>query len=157
MIGNSRAGASTQSRNLGSGVDLRMVKRARLGQKSDNGLDPVADIKTLSSRRDETIDLNTGGRAVEKRPEILRLRRAQRPDEGLLLLYPIEPESDTGREGRLPLGAPTDDVVIGAALVFPEPRPGTEDSNVDYWSADLSGVEVEQEDLSILDQDDDAA
>ena len=47
--------------------------------------------------------------------------------------------------------------VIGVALVFPKPRPGTSDSEIEYWSADLSGVSVEEEDLSVLEQDDEAA
>jgi hypothetical protein len=135
VVGNSRAGADTERCEF----------------------DGVADIKTLTSRRDETLDLDTEGRDIGSRPQIVELRREQRPDEGLVLLYPIEPESDTRRNGRRPLAAPTDDVVIGVALVFPEPRPGTGDSNVEYWSADLSGVAVEEEDLSVLDQDDEAA
>ncbi len=157
VIGNSLPGATTGRCDLGSGVEVRMVKRSRLGQRSERTFDGVADIKTLTSRRDETIDLDLDGEDIGSRQRILDARRKQRPDEGLLLLYPIEPHSDTGREGRLPLDAPTDDVVIGAALVFPEPRPGSDDSDVEYWSADLSGVVVEEEDLSVLEQDDDAA
>jgi hypothetical protein len=157
VIGNSQGSANTGRCDLGSGVDVRMVKRSRLGHDSESTFDGVADIKTLTSRRDETIDLIVDGSTAMSRKEILELRRKKRPDEGLLLIYPIEPESDTGREGRKPLAAPTDDVVIGVALVFPEPRPGTEDSDVEYWSADLSGVVVEQEDVSVLDQDDEAA
>jgi hypothetical protein len=157
IIGNSKPGADTNRCDLGSGVKVRMVKRSRLGQKSDTTFDGVADIKTLTSRRDETIDLAADGSRELPRNQILELRREQRPDECLLLIYPIEPASDTGRGGRLPLNAPTDDVVIGVALVFPNPRPGTEDSDVEYWSADLSDVAVEEEDVSVLDQDDDVA
>lgn len=157
VIGNSQSTSKTASCDLGSGIEVKMVKRSRLGQQSEQTFDGVADIKTLTSRRDETVDLNVDGSAPLSRSAILELRREQRPDEGLLLIYPIEPESDTGREGRKPLGAPTDDVVIGVALVFPEPRPGTQDADVEYWSADLSNVVVEQEDVSVLDQDDEAA
>ncbi|WP_217637166.1 Z1 domain-containing protein [Geodermatophilus telluris] len=163
VVGNSLAGATTDRCSLGADIEVRMVKRARLGHESE--LDPesesvfdgVADIKTLSSRRDETIDLDVTGKELGSRERILALRDDQRPDQGLLLIYPIEPESKTGKGGRLPLDAPTDDVVIGVALVFPKPRPGTSDSDVEYWSADLSGVVVEEEDLSVLDQDDEAA
>jgi hypothetical protein len=157
VIGNSQPGSTTARCSFGHGVDIRMVKRARLGQGSETTLDPVADIKTLSSRRDETIDLDTNGHDVGSRQRILDLRRAQRPDEGLLLVYPIEPESDTGKGGRLPLNAPTNDVVIGVALLFPTPRPGSSDSEIEYYSADLSGVRVEVEDTSVLDYDDDEA
>lgn len=157
VIGNSQPGATTPRCALGHGVDIRMVRRARLGQESETTLDPVADIKTLSSRRDETVDLATAGQDAGSRQRILDLRRAQRPDEGLLLVYPIEPVSDTGKGGRLPLNAPTDDVVIGVALLFPTPSPGSSDSEVEYYSADLSGVLVEEEDTSVLEYDDEAA
>lgn len=157
VIGNSSPGAKTRRCDLGSGVQVRMVKRARLGQESELVSDAVADIKTLSSRRDETIDLDVSGGTVGNRDDILSLRNAQRPGQGLLLVYPIEPESRTETQGRRPLNAPTEDVVIGVALVFPRPLPGTSDSDVEYWSADLSGVPVEQEDISVLDYDDEAA
>ena len=157
VVGNSRSGATTDRCDLGNEVAIRMVKRSRLGHESGPVLDAVADIKTLSSRRDETIDLVVDGEDIGSRDQILGLRNAQRPDQGLLLIYPIEPESNTDRAGRVPLAAPTDDVVIGVTLVFPKPRPGTSDSDVEYWSADLSDVIVEEEDLSVLEQDDEAA
>jgi hypothetical protein len=157
VIGNSSPAAQTERCTLGPGVQVRMVKRARLGHESEAVLEGVADIKTLSSRRDETIDLRVSGKGLSNRDEILALRDAQRPGQGLLLIYPIDPESRTDTQGRRPLNAPTDDVVIGVALVFPRPLPGTADSDVEYWSADLSGVAVEQEDASVLDYDDEAA
>jgi len=157
VIGNSQPGSTTARCDLGHGVDIRMVKRARLGQASDTNLDPIADIKTLTSRRDEAIDLETAGQNLGSRQQVLDLRRTQRPDEGLLLIYPIEPESNTGKGGRRPLNAPTDDVVVGVALLFPTPRPGSADSEVEYYSADLSDVTVEEEDTSVLDIDDEAA
>jgi Z1 domain len=153
VMGNSRADAATRDCDLGSGVSVPMVRRARLGNTPEDALDPTADIKTLSSRRDELIDLALGDDGPRSSKEIVERREFRR--DGLLLIYPIEPKSDTGTSGRLPLNAPTDDVVIGVALVFPAPPPDTDD-NVEYWSADLSAVAVEEEDLSVLDQDDDA-
>ncbi|MGY1884143.1 Z1 domain-containing protein [Blastococcus sp. SYSU DS0753] len=157
VIGSSQAKSATGRCRLADGVDIRMVKRARLGQPSEVTPNPVADIKTLSSRRDESIDLDTGGIDPGSRQQVLELRRSQRPDEGLLLLYPIEPKSDTQNTGRRPLDAPTDDVVIGVALLFPTPSAGSSDSEVEYYSADLSGVSVEEEDISVLDYDDEVA
>ncbi len=150
VVGNSQPSADTKRCDLGSGVDVRMVRRSRLSNSGEGPNDPVADIKTLSSRRDEALDLR--GDRPSTRKGLVELRKTQRPDEGLLLLYPIEPASDTGKKGRLPLNAPTDDVVMGVAIVFPEPR--TKDSDVAYYSADLSKVPREVEDLSVLDQDD---
>ncbi|MGW0042530.1 Z1 domain-containing protein [Rhodococcus sp. NPDC003348] len=154
VIGNSRD--TTAACQLGSAVTVRMVKRAKLGQKGQDPSD-VADIKTLSSRRDETIDLDLSGSVPKTHGEILKTRQEQRPDQGLLLIYPIEPLSDTGTSGRLPLAAPTDDVVIGVTILFPEPRSDDQDSDVEYWSADLSNIAVEVEDDSVLEQDDEAA
>jgi hypothetical protein len=155
VIGNGRD--ETEPRDMGGGVSVRMVKRARLGQK-DTVLSDVADIKTLSSRRDETIDLTLDGPVPATHKEILALRQKQRPNQGLLLIYPIEPESNTGdKVGRRPLAAPTDDVVVGVTILFPEPRPGSQDSDVEYWSADLSNVAVEVEDDSVLEQDDESS
>ncbi|BCN63265.1 endonuclease [Prescottella equi] len=169
VIGNGKD--NTKPCSLGSGVEVRMVKRARLGHSKssgeerdsittepDSGIDDrKADIKTLSSRRDETIDLILDGPVPTSHPGILELRQQQRPNQGLLLIYPIEPESDTGTEGRVPLAAPTEDVVIGVTLLFPEPQQGEKDSDVEYWSADLSNVVVEVEDDAVLEQDDEVA
>ncbi|GAA1840590.1 Z1 domain-containing protein [Pseudonocardia alni subsp. carboxydivorans] len=153
VIGNSRDKADTKRCDLGSGIDVRMVRRSRLSYDDDTDFDGVADIKTLSSRRDEALDLDATNASTMSRKDLVTLRKEKRPTEGLLLLYPIEPESEPkNTKGRVPLAAPTDDVVMGVALVFPEPR--DKDSDVEYMSADLSKVVVEEEDTSILDQDD---
>ncbi|MEJ8280881.1 Z1 domain-containing protein [Pseudonocardia spirodelae] len=154
VIGNSLESADTKRCDLGSGVDVRMVRRARLHYDADTAFDGVADIKTLSSRRDEALDLTTDRPSTLDRKELVALRRRQRPSQGLVLLYPIEPQSEPARlKNRVALAAPTDDVVMGVALVFPEAL--GRDSEVEYMSADLSQVAVEEEDDSVLDQQDD--
>lgn len=154
IVGNSMEGADTKRCDFGSGVDVRMVRRARLHYDADTTFDGVADIKTLSSRRDEALDLATDHAGALTRKDLLALRGAQRPTEGLVLLYPIEPRSEPARlKNRVALAAPTDDVVMGVALVFPEVR--GRDSEVEYMSADLSQVDVEVEDGSVLEQQDD--
>lgn len=152
VIGNSLPNADTKRCDLGSGVDVRMVRRARLNYGADTEFDGVADIKTLSSRRDEALDLVADSPSSLSRKELVSLRTKQRPTEGLLLLYPIEPLSEPKSRNRVELAAPTDDVVMGVALVFPEPE--GKDSEVEYMSADLSQVAVEEEDDSVLEQDD---
>ncbi|MEJ2866733.1 Z1 domain-containing protein [Actinomycetospora sp. OC33-EN08] len=151
VIGNSRSGADTKTCNFGSGVEVRMVRRARLAYDADD-FDGIADIKTLSSRRDEALDLVTDSPSSLSRKQLVALRMKQRPTEGLLLLYPIEPESEPTSRNRVPLDAPTDDVVMGVALVFPDPI--GKDSEVEYVSADLSQVAREEEDDSVLEQED---
>jgi hypothetical protein len=110
-----------------------------------------ADIKTLMSRRDAAVDLS-GDVSKLKEEEIMRERKAQLPDTGLLILYPIDKTSapNPPKPTRRPLNA--EEHVIGVGLVFPEPRDG--DSTVEkYISADLSGVSIEDEDLSLLESE----
>ncbi|GAA1251874.1 Z1 domain-containing protein [Pseudonocardia aurantiaca] len=153
VVGNSQDTADTKRCDLGSGIDVKMVRRSRLSYDDDVDFDGVADIKTLTSRRDEALDLDASNASTMSRKELVTLRRQKRPTEGLLLLYPIEPESEPkNTKGRVPLAAPTNDVVMGVALVFPEPK--YKDSDVEYMSADLSKVVVEEDDTSILEQDD---
>ncbi|ODU04060.1 MAG: endonuclease [Pseudonocardia sp. SCN 72-86] len=152
VIGNSQAMSPTKPCDFGSGVEVRMVRRSRMPHEGDGEFDGIADIKTLSSRRDEALDLDTPSASGLSRKELVELRRSQRPTEGLLLLYPIEPRSEPSAKRRVALDAPSDDVVMGVALVFPEPK--DKDSDVEYMSADLSQVPKEDEDPSFLDQDD---
>ncbi|ALE76425.1 hypothetical protein AD006_24900 [Pseudonocardia sp. EC080610-09] len=154
VVGNSLPGADTKRCDFGTGVDVRMVRRSRLHTDADTEFDGVADIKTLTSRRDEALDLAADHPSSLTRKDLVTLRRQQRPTEGLVLLYPIEPRSEPARlKNRVPLDAPTDDVVMGVAFVFPEPD--GKDSEVEYMSADLSKVVVEEEDDSVLEEQDD--
>ncbi|MFH8763915.1 Z1 domain-containing protein [Streptomyces althioticus] len=110
-----------------------------------------ADIKTLMSRRDAGVDL-TGDVSKLKEEEIMKLREAQLPDTGLLILYPIDKTSapNPPKPTRRPLNA--EEHVIGVGLVFPRVFGG--DSTVEkYISADLSGVTIEDEDLSLLESE----
>jgi hypothetical protein len=115
----------------------------------------AADIKTLMSRRDAAIDLSVPAEETLTEGKIKKLRREQRPTEGLAVLYPIDRKSESERDSRSPLGA--DEDVIGVGFVFPEPPPG-EDSKV-YFAADLSKVVptsdgyFEEEDLTPLEED----
>lgn len=148
IIGSRRAGATRYA--FADGLDVGMVVRARLDSPDD-----AADIKTLTSRRDELVDIDVpddAGTLSHRR--ILQLRAEQRPDTGLLLLYPIDPESRSDTLGRKPLFAPHD-VVVGVALVFPEPRGADATVKYTYFSADLSDVYVEEDDLDALEGDED--
>ncbi|MFD3591469.1 Z1 domain-containing protein [Nocardia sp. NPDC058640] len=119
-----------------------------------SGIDHT-DIKTLMSRRDAGLDLD-GITSSTTEGDIAKVRKAQQPDAGLLVLYPIDKvsEPEPSKTKRVPLNAP--EHVIGVGLVFPSPA--NDDSTVawesDYISADLSGVEIEEEDFSPLDSED---
>jgi hypothetical protein len=129
------------------GVTVGRIDRSRIAGTSPD----FADIKTLMSRRDAAVDL-AGDTEKLTEKEIKAERKRQFPDHGLLVLYPIDKVSTPApsKERREPLNA--EEHVIGVGLVFPEPR--GEDSTVEkYISADLSGVQIEDEDYSFLDSE----
>jgi hypothetical protein len=150
VIGNSRSDAVMWK--LPDGTPIGLNGRSRINSVKD----PLADIKTLSGPRDAVVNLQVPkGTNVTLRSAVDKLRYEQRPNHGLLLLYPIDPVSSSDKRGRAPLNAPYE-VVMGAALVFP--KPATADSQVEheYVAADLSrvsGTYWEEEDPEILQQD----
>jgi hypothetical protein len=166
VVGNAPS-ADAAEVQLPGGVSVAPVRRTRL---ETSGKDAVADIKTLTGSRDAALDLTPPSSKALSRTELNKLRRQQQADKGLLLLYPINPrsgeeEGDVLKDGRVPLGAPGDEVVWGVAFVFPEPRMG-DDSIVEYnyVQADLTKVfpasvedfESEAEEAAILTEDQDA-
>ncbi|MFD4461619.1 Z1 domain-containing protein [Nocardia sp. NPDC058480] len=132
------------------GVSVGRIVRSQFASGIDH-----ADIKTLMSRRDAGLDLD-GITSATTEGDIAKARKAQQPDAGLLVLYPIDKvsEPEPSKAKRESLNAP--EHVIGVGLVFPSPA--NDDSTVawesDYISADLSGVEIEEEDFSLLDSED---
>ncbi|MFJ5026820.1 Z1 domain-containing protein [Streptomyces sp. NPDC088560] len=155
---------------LPHGAAVDPVVRTRLEPSADES---VADIKTLTGSRDEALDLRIPeGEEKVNRTLLQHLRMVQQPERGLVLLYPIDAKApvpivrkngkEAPVEGRAPLDAPGE-VVWGVALVFPKPTSGQDLSvEYDYLQADLSRVfpsagEDEDEDLSVLEQDQDAS
>jgi hypothetical protein len=147
IVGNP-AGPGEQNFEFVPGVSVGRVTRARLiSSESD-----FADIKTLMSRRDAAVDL-AGETSKLREQEIVEARRHQFPETGLIVLYPIDKVSEPSpaKTTREALGAP--EHVIGVGLVFP--LPDGEDSTVEgYISADLSGVEIEEDDYSLVEAED---
>ncbi|MFJ4334536.1 MULTISPECIES: Z1 domain-containing protein [unclassified Streptomyces] len=155
--------------DLPNGAAVDPVVRTRLASSGDES---VADIKTLTGSRDEALDL-TVPKDEEKVNRIVlqRLRVAQQPERGLVLLYPIDAKApvpiirkngeERPVEGRAPLDAPGE-IVWGVALIFPRPTSGQDlGIEYDYLQADLSRVfpsagDDDDEDLSVLEQDLDA-
>ncbi|MEV6959724.1 Z1 domain-containing protein [Streptomyces sp. NPDC051207] len=132
-------------------VAVGRVVRSRLDTNSGPG---TVDIKRLISTRDAAVDLDADVANLGEKA-IMEARRAQLPDTGLLVLYPIDKTSapEPGHKARKPLDA--EEHVIGVYLVFPDPGHG--DSTVQkYISADLSGVRIEDEDISGLLESEDA-
>jgi hypothetical protein len=144
IVGNPILANDDDAFDFGSGVSVRRVVRARLDIPESD----FADIKTLMSRRDAAIDLagDIGGLSEE---QIRFKRRQELPRTGLLVLYPIDKRSEPPRRqaSRRPLDAAED--AIGVGMVFPQPQ-GQDSSVVDWISADLSRIDIEDEDLSPL-------
>ncbi|NIK58245.1 Z1 domain-containing protein [Kribbella shirazensis] len=140
-------------------IQVGRIVRARLGTTDDIrdevGYDSVADIKTLMSRRDAAVDLSVGDKGKLDEKEIKEGRRNELPDTGLIVLYPIHKVSEpaAGRKHRVALDAEID--VIGVGLVFPQPKV---DSPIewDYVSADLSNIDIEEEDFTALESEESA-
>ncbi|GGM37870.1 Z1 domain-containing protein [Promicromonospora citrea] len=147
VIGNPAGGPKDFS--FGEGVTVGRVVRARLKTHREG----FADIKTLMSRKDAVVDLSGDhSRATEK--DLMRLRTVLAPDTGLLALYPIDKDSEPATahaaETREPLAA--EEHVIGVGLVFPEVLSGDVAAH-GYIQADLSGISIEDEDYSALEDE----
>lgn len=109
-----------------------------------DGVRDVADIKTLMSKEHRVVDMLRSGHltAAQARrmteAELVNMRNEDpvHRHRGLLLLYPIDPDSPSDKATRRPMDAV--DEVIGLALVFPG------DPSNDYISVDLSGLQVDE-------------
>lgn len=103
-----------------------------------------ADIKTLMSKEHRVVDLSVSPSYARKslsENDLIDLRNsdAELGDTGLLLLYPIDPQSKpaaSNERTRRTLEAQGE--VVGLALVLPE----SNSSKDDYVAVDLSGVDV---------------
>lgn len=141
---------TTEPFSMGGGVRVGRVVRARMATERGN----FADIKTLMSRKDAAIDLD-GDFANVSESDLMEARKKQMPATGLIVLYPIDkdspPATDRSRAKRENLGAADD--VIGVGIVFPE-AVGRDAEAHGYIRADLSGIDLEPEDLTMLDEED---
>jgi hypothetical protein len=148
LIGNPDA-AEDATFEYAPGLAVRRVKRSKLKDAQ------VPDIKTLMSRGDAAADLSLVG-VLKKdltEEEIKKLRRKQMSKHGLLTLYAIDRTSTPSErskklESRVPLSA--SDHVIGVGLVFPQPAGPDSSVEWEYVSADLSKLQLEEEDLTGL-------
>ncbi|MDJ0395012.1 Z1 domain-containing protein [Rhodococcus sp. G-MC3] len=132
--------------DFGNGIKVGKVTRSAVEKSA------ITDIKTLMSRRDAAVDLDTSNVEGELTEEkIFKLRQKTAPDVGLIVLYIIDRNSTpTGRQlkSRVALNAPED--VVGVGVVFPAPLDRDSEVEWDYVSADLSGIDIEESDLSAL-------
>lgn len=122
---------------LGHSDEVPLVNRAKYDRRTDG----LADVKALMSALDPGADLAVPSESLRKlsRTELLLQRDELLPDIGLILLYPINKDSQPAPGTRDPKRQPLDavDHVIGLALAFPNPKDNTPQS---YVTADLSQV-----------------
>ncbi|MBN9096708.1 MAG: Z1 domain-containing protein [Pseudonocardia sp.] len=140
------------------GITFPRISRAKLKNTGPER----ADIKTLMSKDHRVVDLAMSPKEARGKNES-ELMDARNFDpvartQGLLLLYPIDPQSEpdpTNLKSRSALGAATD--VIGMALVFPGNAEAKSSVGSTYISVDLSDAEVEKEpaELASLNGEDD--
>jgi hypothetical protein len=113
--------------DLGLGQPVRLITRSRLSRSSS----PItANIGTLMSKPDRVADLDLGS-DVAKMSDIELLNHRTESGRGLLLLYPIDKDSepkDSGRKHRSPLDAA--DHLTGLALAFPRAAAGSEPTDM---------------------------
>ncbi|MEU4155930.1 Z1 domain-containing protein [Actinoplanes sp. NPDC026670] len=165
VVGN-RPSATGGNVTLTTGLTAGLVVRTRTAASKG---DAVADIRTLTGPRDEGIDLDIDGKGAVNRTKLKGIRSTKQPERGLVLLYPINPDSAPAepveedavskkQRDRAALAAPGK-VVWGVALVFPDPSGGKDvEVEYDYVSADLSNAfpavsDEDDEDFTVLEQD----
>lgn len=122
------------------GRGWRSVIRARL-----TGDPSKADIKTLMNPRDRGLDLGqTLAELDQLNEQQLRELRDRSPlgaDRGLLVLYPIDRQSNSTRAARIPLAAA--EPVIGFGIVFPGEPTTRNQLAAQKVAVDLTGVITE--------------
>lgn len=126
------------ARNFGS------VIRSRL----DTGVDTIADIKTLMSKRDRVLDLETWDtfNAAQSENDLVqqRNRDAEYRNRGLLVLYPIDRQSmpmsagSSGSVSRIPMKSA--EPALGIGIVFPGTVGGGKAVAVTHMAVDLAGA-----------------
>lgn len=127
--------------DLGSGCTPNLIRRSRI---KNLGYDEFANIKALMSEPDICADFSDVLPDIH-REELFAIRNNSKPGVGLLLIYPISPNSkaEVGSPDREDFVAISP--VIGIAIVFPKTfrRSGT----VDYMSADLTMIDKDEPEL----------
>jgi len=143
-------------------VDLGGLTFLRISRAKIKGTGPErADIKTLMSKDHRVVDLGIAPQEARAKneSELMDARNfdAVARNEGLLLLYPIDPQSEpdpSNVNSRESLSAVAD--IIGMALVFPGNAEAKTSVGSTYISVDLSDadVEVEEAELASLNGED---
>jgi hypothetical protein len=127
-------GRGGEGRSFGGNVVVNPVRRARMKELRDHS---YADVKSLMSNADRSIDL-PGSRPKGETDAAFRARRSVlAPAIPLLLLYPIDARSEPRSAARVALDAKVDQV--GFAIVFPHTN-SWDRGAVSYVAAPIPGL-----------------
>lgn len=136
--------------DLGASDPVNMINRARLESLDDSGSpQATADVKAVMSRQDRFIDFPVG-EAPSPLPtderQLARIREEKMGGRGVLIIYPISPDSTPMGRSRLvgsreDLGA--DAPVMGVGIIFPAVNDEDSSGEVEYVGLHVSGAEAE--------------
>ncbi len=136
--------------DLGLAEPINMINRARLESVSDSGLRSAsADVKAVMSRQDRFLDIPAADIPTplpNDEVELARIRERQVDGRGILILYPISPDSIpmgrsriTNSREKLNAAGP----VIGVGIIFPAAAHGDQALETEYVGLELHGTEAE--------------
>ncbi|QDG52091.1 hypothetical protein FIV42_15470 [Persicimonas caeni] len=145
IIGNQRL----DSLDIGADVTTHLVTRSRFRK-----IQP-ANIKALTSRADRIIDLDWDGSLKSLNSESIKnMRNERQPDNGLLLIYPIDKDSEPANESKLRHPLDAKEHIIGIGLSFPKSKRPMRDyvkNNLDrvFEGEGLDESRPEEEDIAV--------
>lgn len=140
------------SKGAGNRVDVGLPGQVglhgRAPLKQGQRPEGLADIKALLSESDWFLDVPLADRPTEDgRTALERRGSSAQAGEGLLILMPLDKNSQPSTEARRPMDAPMN--LLGVGLVFPtvEAYPGQQDASYmsvrPTWTPEYSDVDIE--------------
>jgi hypothetical protein len=126
--------------DLNTDCETKMVNRSRM-----DGTNP-ANIKALTSRADRIIDLDWNPRQQDLTSEkIVEKRNHQEPESGLLLIYPINKDSQPTDESTVRQAMNAREHIIGIGMSFPASKRDMRDYVANNLEGVFSGRELDEE------------
>jgi hypothetical protein len=128
--------------DMGGGIATNLIRRSKLRGVGGNDF---ANVKALMQEIDICCDLR-GFPSSSDRTTMFEARSRQLPNVGLLVLYPVSMSSSADPNARDRVDMDAVEHIIGLGVVLP--RTARSSGSVDYMTADLSSVEVDEIELA---------
>jgi hypothetical protein len=138
---------TSSRRDLGSLGKVRTIRRSRLAASPDH----YADIKALMSKKDILVDAEPGRIAEFDGKEDWTNFKNLRPKVPLLILYPIDAESQPKAVSKTRVALDAVDDVMGFGIVFP----GQKDRSGGFFAVELDAPatdQFEEDELAEIDE-----